>query len=117
MSKHGILGLWDLVRDLWRELTPIVRCCLFAGVALGLSVGLVYVLRLPPDYGRLVSGNRIQYPTILVPRLAIVLVGAFLGGLVGTAIAVVTEMMFGRPEGIDGKKRQHRHKRLFRGKE
>jgi hypothetical protein len=117
MSKHGIHGLWNLVRDLWRELTPIVGCCLFAGVALGLSLGLVFVLRLPPDYGRLVSGNRIQYRTILVPRLAIVLVTAFLGGLVGTASGVVTEIMFGRPEGIAGKKRRRRHTGLFRDKE
>src|SRR5262245_593259 len=32
MPKSGLAGLGELFRDLWRELTPIVRTCLFAGL-------------------------------------------------------------------------------------
>jgi hypothetical protein len=117
MSRQGVHGLWDLFRDLWRELNLLTRSCLFSGLVLGLLAGLVYVLRLPPDYGLLGPGNRVVYRTILLPRVVIVLAAAIMGGLVGTTTGVVADMAFGRPDTIDEKKRRRRHNKLKRHEE
>jgi hypothetical protein len=101
MSKHGFEGLGDLFRDLWRELHPLVRAGLFAGMGIGFALGLVFVLSLPPDYGRLVAGNRVQYRTILLPRVLIVLGIGLLGTFLGTAIGVTLELLFGRGDGFE----------------
>jgi hypothetical protein len=116
MPGRGLSGLGDLVRDLWRELNPPVRICLLAGLALGLSLGLAYVFQLPPDYGRLAGGNRIQYRTILLPRVAIVFVAAFLGSVFGTATGVVADLFFRRREGTDERKRGRPRRRPSRKK-
>jgi hypothetical protein len=84
-----------------------MRSGLFAGVGLGLLFGLVVILRAPPDYG-LLRGNRIQYRTILLPRVAIVVVGAFVGGLVGAAAGAVADRMLSRPRRIgEDERRDH----------
>jgi hypothetical protein len=110
MPKQGFAGLAELFRDLWRELTPVVRVGLFAGLGLGLALGLTYVLRLPPDYARLVGGNRVEYRTVLMPRVAIVVGIAILGGLLGTAAGVTFEMVFGKRDGEEKKPRRRRGK-------
>jgi hypothetical protein len=111
MPERGLAGLVGLVRDLYRELTPAVRVGLFAGLAVGLVAGLVYVLRLPPDYGRLVAGNRVQWRTVAAPRIALVagltLAGAFLGTAAGAALELAVN-------GKDGP-REKRHRRRGRG--
>jgi hypothetical protein len=112
MSRRGVYGLWELVRDLWRELPPLMRAGLFAGVGLGLLFGLTFILRAPPDYG-LLRGNRILYRTILLPRVAIVVVGAFVGGVVGAATGAVADRMFSRLPTIS-KDRRRSHTERFR---
>ncbi len=70
MSRRGVHGLRDLVRDLWRELPPLVRAGLFAGVGLGVVLGLVFLLRAPPDYGPPPPGKNWSGPAGTAPSAA-----------------------------------------------
>ena len=116
MSRHGFEGLGDLFRDLWRELNPLVRAGLFAGMGLGFVVGLAFVLSLPPDYARLVAGNRLQYRTILLPRVLIVVGATLFGTFLGTAVGVTLELLFGRGDSSENQERRRGMFRLSRRK-
>lgn len=99
MPKQGREGLSELLSDLWHELTPVVRTCLFAGMGFGFFVTLYLANGVPADEPR-----RAMFVEI---RLFIVLffVLTFVGGFVGLAVGVGLEYVFGIKDDPNKKKR------------
>jgi hypothetical protein len=116
MPKQGLRGIWELIRDLWRELTPVVRTCLFVGLGIGFLLGINYLLGLQADYARLNRDNRVEYRTILLPRLAILVGITILGGVLGTAVGVAVEFTFRESDASEKKKPWYRKGRSSRRK-
>ena len=92
-------GLEALFKDLWRELTPVVRYCLFGGMALGFGLALLLIELVPPDapadsFGYIVARGGFFFVCGVTVTVA----------LMGTAVGVVVEVMTSRREGSVKKK-------------
>ncbi len=101
MPKQGREGLAELLGDLWRELTPVVRTCLFAGMGLGFFLGLYFILQVP--------GDEAVDAALWVPlRLVLVMVVGLtaLGGFLGTAAGVLLELLVFGKDGAPPPKRR-----------
>jgi hypothetical protein len=98
---------WQGIGSFLRNLAPLVRTCLVAGMALGCLLGLYLVLGFPAEQGR--ASVRPQYgPGIAIP---IVLGVAVLGGLIGAGAAVALERGFRENAAPDKKRKWWRGKK------
>jgi hypothetical protein len=103
MPKQGREGLSELLGDLWHELTPVVRTCLFAGMGLGFVLTLYFMLQVPGDEAADVA---LSVPVPL--RLVLVMVVGLtaLGGFLGTAAGVLLEILVYGKDGAPPRKRR-----------
>lgn len=108
MPERGRRGLHGLFGDLYRELSPPVRICLFAGLGLGFMLGVYFVASVPPDQ----AAGRPVYRTD--PRLfALFILGLTVGGAVlGCVAGVLLDFALRRDGGMHDKKRRGKKTRL-----
>jgi hypothetical protein len=110
MPKQGWAGLGELLRDLYRELTPVVRICLFAGMTIGFALGLYIAYRVPGDESWNLFTLRLE-----IRLLFLLLCGlTFLGAILGTAFGVTLELVFGAKDGPAKKIRRRTDERFPR---
>jgi hypothetical protein len=108
MPKQGLAGVWQSMQSLWREQTPLVRTCLFVGIAIGFLLGINHILGLPADYGRPNKESPVEFRTFVLPRISMVAGISILGGVVGTALGVTTELVFREKKESDQNKPWYR---------
>jgi hypothetical protein len=101
MPKQGREGLSELLGDLWHELTPVVRTCLFAGMGLGFFLALYFMLQVPKD-------EAVDAALWVPLRLVLVMVVGLtaLGGFLGTAAGVLLEILVFGKDGAPPRKRR-----------
>jgi hypothetical protein len=104
MPKQGMEGFGELLGDLWRELTPVVRACLFGGMALGFALSVYLILRIPAEEPHSYMVARAELRVILFMVFGL----TFLGAFAGTAVGVSLELLFGKKDGTDKKKSNRR---------
>jgi hypothetical protein len=103
MPKQGWEGLGELFADLWRELSPTVRYCLFGGMALGFGLGLYFIFRTSADETAANVGYiaaRAEFRLLFAILCGLSVVGA----LLGTGLGVTLELLLGNRDGTDKKK-------------
>jgi hypothetical protein len=103
MSKQGWEGLGELLGDLYRELTPVVRFCLFGGMALGFGLAFYVIYRVSDDGSNESLGYIVARAEFRV-FFGILCVLTFAGAFVGTTVGVLLEVLFGGRDGSDKKK-------------
>jgi hypothetical protein len=90
MPRKDLQSVWSLLADILREVTPIVRWSIVAGLAAGLA-GCVYLtVQVPGSDLRLVLG-RALWPL----AGGLVLAGGFLGLVLGIVLQVAVEAVRG----------------------
>lgn len=94
MPKQGWEGAWELVDDLWRELPPILRVCVFAGIGLSL-VATVFLVLIGLSSGIWIIPDTLGALSVL---LFLLLVPALIGAILGTFVGVVLELVFGKKD-------------------
>ena len=104
MPKQGREGLGELLGDLWRELSPVVRICLFGGMVIGFFAALYFTLGIPAEEGQSWLVLRTEARVLFVLLCVLTFAGAF-GGLV---LGVTVELVFGIEHPPDGKKGRRR---------
>jgi hypothetical protein len=103
MPKQGWAGLGELLGDLYRELTPVVRFCLFGGMALGFGLAWYVIYRISDDGSHESWGYIIARAELRI-LFGILCVLTFAGAFIGTTIGVLVEVLFGGQDGSDKKK-------------
>ena len=103
MPKRGWEGLGELLGDLYRELTPVVRFCLFGGMALGFGLAFYVIYRGSDDGSHEYWGYMLARAELRV-LFGILCVLTFTGAFVGTTVGVVLEVLFDGKDGSDKKK-------------
>jgi hypothetical protein len=103
MSKQGWEGLSELLGDLYRELTPVVRFCLFGGMALGFGLAFYLIYRMSDDgsheyWGYIIARAELR---LLFGKLCVL---TFTGAFIGTTVGVLLEVLFGGQDGSGKKK-------------
>jgi hypothetical protein len=100
MPKQGWEGFGELVGDLWRELSPIVRGGVFTGFGLGVLT-TVYYMAFGPSTGVWFVPLS---PTAAGFLLCLLFMPAFLGAFAGCVVGVVLEMILGKGGSSRGRK-------------
>jgi hypothetical protein len=93
-----------LLDDLWRELSPVVRICLFAGMGLGFFTALYLMIGIPPEEEHSWFVLRTELRVLFVMLFVLTFAGAFAGLVLGVTI----ELVFGIEDPPDGKKRRRK---------
>jgi hypothetical protein len=106
MPKQGWEGITELLGDLWRELTPIVRTCVFTGMGLGLLATISWLV-FGPSIEMIFIPLSIRALGVLVFILCI---PAVIGGVVGCGVGVLIELIFGKGEPTSGKYKSKRRR-------
>ena|SRR5579883_2716537 len=104
MPKQGREGLAELLGDLWRELSPVVRVCLFGGMGVGFFTALYLTLGIPPEQGQSWLVLRAEARVLFVMLCVLTFAGAFAGLVLG----VTVELVLGIEDRTDGGKRRGR---------
>jgi hypothetical protein len=106
MSLQGWEGIVELIRDLWRETTPIVRTCLFTGMGLGMMTTFGWLI-FGPSTGILIVPTRFFAFGVLV---FVLFLPAFVGAFLGCFVGVLIELLLGKgePPSAKGKSRRRR---------
>jgi hypothetical protein len=105
MPKQGWEGVTELIGDLYRETTPIVRTCLFGGAGLGLIV-TIWFFAAGPNTGILIIPRSLAALSVLA---FLFFVPTIIGGFVGCFFGVLLEIILGkndRPGGGNSTRRR-----------
>lgn len=94
MPKQGMEGLGELLGDLFKELSPLVRGSLFTGLGLGVLATIALFIW-TPDTGVWyipLGGTGLGF------LLFLLFVPAMLGAFVGCIAGVIIELLIGKKE-------------------
>jgi hypothetical protein len=100
-NDHQIEDTGNLLIDLWRNTSPIVRTGLFGGLGLGLIAGLYFALFLDTDFYGI--GRALWSPS-LCALFSLTVVGTFVGLGLGVAVEMVVDKVRGRQDKKKGRR-------------
>jgi predicted PurR-regulated permease PerM len=106
MPKQGLAGVTELLGDLYRELSPIVRACVFTGIGLGLLATVGWLV-FGPSTGILIIPTSLGALGFLV---FVFCLPAFAGGILGCLVGVLIEVVFGKGDSPGGRGKPTRRK-------